>query len=238
MLVDLTLKYPKRAGFCYDMNFIALLTGMRTRVKICGITRAEDGRAAARAGADAIGLVFYLKSPRYVAVQQAQAICRELPPFVSVVALFVNALREQVAEVLDSVPVDLLQFHGTEQAEQCTGFGRPYIKAIAMKEGCDPLSTMKEHPEASGFLLDAWQPELHGGGGVTFDWAQIPERSVKPMILAGGLTAENISQAVARTRPFAVDVSSGVESDKGIKSVEKIQAFMRGIERGDGSHAI
>ena len=237
MLVDLTLKYPKRAGFCYDMNFIALLTGMRTRVKICGITRAEDGRAAARAGADAIGLVFYLKSPRYVAVQQAQAICRELPPFVSVVALFVNALREQVAEVLDSVPVDLLQFHGTEQAEQCTGFGRPYIKAIAMKEGCDPLSTMKEHPEASGFLLDAWQPELHGGGGVTFDWAQIPERSVKPMILAGGLTAENISQAVARTRPFAVDVSSGVESDKGIKSVEKIQAFMRGVERGDASQA-
>jgi len=219
------------------MNFMVLLTGMRTRVKICGITRAEDGRAAARAGADAIGLVFYLKSPRYVAVQQAQEICRELPPFVSVVALFVNALREQVAEVLDSVPVDLLQFHGTEQAEQCTGFGRPYIKAIAMKEGCDPLSTIKEHPEASGFLLDAWQPELHGGGGVTFDWAQMPERSVKPMILAGGLTAENISQAVARTRPFAVDVSSGVESDKGIKSVEKIQAFMRGIERGDASQA-
>ncbi len=219
------------------MNFIVLLPGMRTRVKICGITRPEDGRAAAQSGADAIGLVFFAKSPRYVALQQAQTICRDLPPFVSVVALFVNARREQVTEVLDSVPVDLLQFHGTEQAEQCIGFGRPYIKAIAMKEGCEPLSTMKEHPEASGFLLDAWQPELHGGGGVTFDWAQMPERSAKPVILAGGLTAENISQAVARTRPFAVDVSSGVESDKGIKSVEKIQAFMRGIERGDASQA-
>ncbi|MEA2079738.1 MAG: phosphoribosylanthranilate isomerase [Pseudomonadota bacterium] len=210
---------------------------MRTRVKICGITRPEDGREAAQAGADAIGLVFYLKSPRYVALQQAQAICRELPPFVSVVALFVNAPREQVTQVLDAVPVDLLQFHGTEQAEQCAGFARPYIKAIAMKEGCDALSTMKAHPEASGFLLDAWQPELHGGGGVSFDWAQMPERSAKPMILAGGLTAENISQAVARTRPFAVDVSSGVESDKGIKSVAKIRAFMRGVERGDASQA-
>ena len=221
------------------MHFIllVLLIGMRTRVKICGITRPEDGRAAAQAGADAIGLVFYLKSPRYVAMQQAQAICRELPPFVSVIALFVNAPREQVSEVLDSVPVDLLQFHGTEQAEQCAGFGRPYIKAIAMREGCDPLSTMNAHPEASGFLLDAWQPELHGGGGVTFDWAQIPESSAKPMILAGGLTAENISRAIARMRPFAVDVSTGVESDKGIKSVEKIQAFMRGIERGDASQA-
>ncbi|MEN8761335.1 MAG: phosphoribosylanthranilate isomerase [Thiogranum sp.] len=210
---------------------------MRTRVKICGITRAEDGRAAAQAGADAVGLVFYLKSPRYVAVQQAQAICRELPPFVSVVALFVDAPRELVVEVLDSVPVDLLQFHGAEQAEQCAGFGRPYIKAIAMKEGCDPLSTMNAHPEASGFLLDAWQPDLHGGGGVPFDWGQVPARSARPMILAGGLTAENVSRAVARTRPFAVDVSSGVESEKGIKSVEKIRAFMRGIERGDASQA-
>jgi len=221
------------------MRFIALvpLIGMRTRVKICGITRPEDGRAAARAGADAVGLVFYAKSPRYVALQQARAICRELPPFVSVVALFVNAPREQVTQVLDSVPVDLLQFHGTEPAEQCAGFGRHYIKAIAMREGSDPLLTMNAHPEACGFLLDAWQPELHGGGGVLFDWAQMPERSAKPMILAGGLTAENISQAIARTRPFAVDVSSGVESDKGIKSMEKIQAFMRGVERGDAIQA-
>jgi len=221
------------------MHFISpvLLIGMRTRVKICGITRPEDGRAAAQAGADAIGLVFYAKSPRYVALQQAQTICRELPPFVSVVALFVNALYEQVAAVLDSLPVDLLQFHGTEPAQQCSGFGRPYIKAIAVKEGYDAQSTMNAHPEASGFLLDAWQPQRHGGGGVTFDWARMPENSAKPMILAGGLTADNISRAVALTRPYAVDVSSGVESDKGIKSVEKIQAFMRGVERGDASQA-
>lgn len=219
------------------MDLIVPLTGMRTRVKICGITRPEDGRAAAQAGADAIGLVFYANSPRYVALQQAQAICRALPPFVSVVALFVNARREQVTEVLNAIPVDLLQFHGNEQAEQCVSFGRPYIKAIGMREGSDPLSTMEVHPEACGFLLDAWQPELYGGGGVVFDWAQIPARSDKPMILAGGLTADNITQAVSRTRPFAVDVSTGVESDKGIKSVEKIQAFMRGVERGDTSQA-
>jgi phosphoribosylanthranilate isomerase len=235
--VEMTLKCPKRVCFCYDMIFTALLIGMRTRVKICGITRPEDGRAAAQAGADAVGLVFYAKSPRYVALQQAQTICRELPPFVSVVALFVNASREQVTAVMDSVPVDLLQFHGSEASEQCSGFGRPYIKAIAMREGCDPQSTMNAHPEASGFLLDAWQPQRHGGGGIAFDWNQMPEESAKPMILAGGLTAENISQAVVQTRPFAVDVSSGVESDKGIKSVEKIKAFMRGVERGDASQA-
>ena len=221
------------------MHFISLvlLIVMRTRVKICGITRPEDGRAAAQAGADAVGLVFYAESPRYVALEQAQRICRELPPFVSVVALFVNASRNQVAAVLDSVPVDLLQFHGREAAEQCSGFGRPYIKAIAMKAGSDPRSVMNAHPEAAGFLLDAWQPQRHGGGGVTFDWKQVPEKSAKPIILAGGLTAENIGQAVIETRPFAVDVSSGVESDKGIKSVEKIQAFMRGVERGDSSQA-
>jgi phosphoribosylanthranilate isomerase len=221
------------------MHFIppVLLIDMRTRVKICGITRPEDASAAAQAGVDAIGLVFYLESPRYVALQQAQAICRELPPFVSVVALFVNAPREQVAAVLDAVPVDLLQFHGTEPAEQCAGFDRPYIKAVAMRQGCDPLSTLKAHPEASGFLLDAWQPERHGGGGVVFDWAQMPERPDRPIILAGGLTPDNIGQAVVQTRPFAVDVSSGVESEKGIKSVKKIQAFMRGVARGDASQA-
>ena len=214
-----------------------LLIGMRTRVKICGITRAEDGRAAARAGVDAIGLVFYPNSPRFVTPAQAADICRILPPFVSVVALFVDAPREQVEEVLKSVPVDLLQFHGSESAEQCVGFGRPYIKAIAMRQGGDALAAMNMHPEACGYLLDAWQPELHGGGGVPFDWAQMPASSNKPVILAGGLTPDNISRAVIQTRPFAVDVSSGVELDKGIKSVEKIQAFIRGVQRGDASQA-
>ena len=210
---------------------------MRTRVKICGITRPEDARAAAGAGADAIGLVFYAKSPRYVELDQAQAICRALPPFVNVVGLFVNAPREQVARVLEAVPVDTLQFHGSEDRSRCEGFARPYIKAIGMKEDADPARDMDAHPEACGFLLDAWQPDIHGGGGVAFDWSRIPDRAAKPIILAGGLTPDNVTRAVMQTRPFAVDVSSGVELEKGIKSGEKMQAFIRGVERGDASQA-
>ncbi len=208
---------------------------MRTRVKICGITRAEDGQAAARSGADAIGLVFYDKSPRYVDIIQGQAICGALPPFVTVVALFVNAGREWVWAVLDALPVHLLQFHGTESARDCEGFGLPYIKAIAMQAGVDPLQAMRAHPGAAGFLLDAYQPDTHGGGGAAFDWRRMPERTEKPAILAGGLTPDNVAQAVALTRPYAVDVSSGVEVAKGIKSAEKIEAFIRGVERGDAS---
>ena len=206
---------------------------MLTRVKICGITRPEDGFAAAQAGADAIGLVFYAKSPRLVDLPQAQAVCRALPPFVSVVALFVNAPRAQVEQVLNAVPVDVLQFHGSESADLCTGFSRPYIKAIGMQQESDPLSVMAAHPAASGFLLDAWQPDTHGGGGVAFDWAQMPHSADKPLILAGGLTPDTVSAAIAQTHPFAVDVSSGVEQDKGIKSADKIEAFIRGVERGD-----
>jgi len=210
---------------------------MRTRVKICGITRPEDGEAAAQAGADAIGLVFYAKSPRCVELSRAQEICRALPPFISVVALFVDAQREQVEKVLSAVPVDVLQFHGSESAGQCTGFGRPYIKAVGMQPGLDLQSVIQSHPEACGFLLDAWQPDTHGGGGVAFDWAQVPASSGKPLVLAGGLTAESVAEAITRTRPFAVDVSSGVELEKGIKSTEKMQAFIRGVESGDASKA-
>jgi phosphoribosylanthranilate isomerase len=210
---------------------------MRTRVKICGITRPEDGQAAAWAGADAIGLVFYEQSPRYVDVLQAQAICAALPPFVTVVGLFVNAGRERVSAVLDALPVDLLQFHGAESARDCEGFDRPYIKAIAMQGGVDPVPTMRVHPAAAGFLLDAYQPLTHGGGGVVFDWRTVPERTEKPAILAGGLTPENVAEAVVLTRPYAVDVSSGVETAKGIKSADKIKAFIRGVERGDASEA-
>lgn len=206
---------------------------MRTRVKICGITRAQDGCAAAQAGADAIGLVFYDQSPRYVEPGQAAEICAALPPFVSVVGLFVNAPREQVGAVLAQLPIDLLQFHGTERADQCEGFGRPYIKAIGMKDGVDVAGVMQAHPQASGFLFDAWQPDIHGGGGVAFDWKAMPVIDDRPAILAGGLAPENIEQAVRQTRPWAVDVSSGVEQDKGIKSAEKIEAFIRGVVRGD-----
>lgn len=208
---------------------------MRTRVKICGITRQEDGLVAANAGADAIGLVFYARSPRYVEIGQAQEICRVLPPFVSVVALFVNADREQVSTVLDYVPIDLLQFHGTETTAACEGFGRPYIKAVAMKPDCDIQQEMNAHPAASGYLLDAWQPDTHGGGGVAFDWNRVPTERGGAVILAGGLTPENVTQAVKQTRPFAVDVSSGVEVEKGIKSAEMIEAFIRGVQSGDAS---
>ena len=210
---------------------------MRTRVKICGITRSEDALAAARAGADAIGLVFYPSSPRFVRLEQAQAICRDLPPFVSVVALFVNAARDEIDSVLAAVPVDLLQFHGSESAQDCSGFPRPYIKAIGMQPGMDPLADMADHPQASGFLLDAWQPDIHGGGGVAFDWNQAPQQCDRPLVLAGGLTADTVTAAIGQLRPFAVDVSSGVEERKGIKSESKIQAFMRGVERGDASRA-
>ncbi|WP_455233800.1 phosphoribosylanthranilate isomerase [Thiogranum longum] len=210
---------------------------MRTRVKICGITRPVDGKAAAEAGADAIGLVFYANSPRCVDLEQARAICRELPPFVSVVALFVNASREQVAQVLDAVPVDLLQFHGEETAQQCEGFQRPYIKAIAMKQGLDLRATMDKHRLARGFLLDTYHPHVPGGGGVAFDWSQVPSGIGKPLVLAGGLTPDNVCQAVVEVRPYAVDVSSGVEVQKGIKSEDKIQAFIRGAQRGDASQA-
>ncbi len=206
---------------------------MRTRVKICGITREQDGLAAARAGADAIGLVFYARSPRHVTAERAARICAQLPPFVSVVALFVNPTREQVGEVLAEVPVDLLQFHGSESAAQCEGHGRPYIKAIGMKDDLDPEAAIAAHPHASGFLFDAWQPEIHGGGGVAFDWARMPAIGERPAILAGGLTPDNVEQAIRLTRPWAVDVSSGVEVDKGIKSAEKIEAFIRGVARGD-----
>lgn len=208
---------------------------MRTRVKICGITRSEDAQALARAGADALGLVFYPASPRCVEIPQAQAVCRGLPPFVSVVALFVNAPHARVRAVLDALPVDLLQFHGQEQARDCEQYERPYIKAVGMQPGVDAEAVMAAHPAAAGFLLDAYQPDIHGGGGVAFDWKQVPHANDRPLILAGGLDAENIAVAIRQTRPYAVDVSSGVEIQKGIKSEERIQSFMRGVRRGDAS---
>jgi phosphoribosylanthranilate isomerase len=208
---------------------------MRTRVKICGITRAEDALAAARAGADAIGLVFYEASPRYMDIDRARAVCAVVPPFVSVVALFVNPDAVRVQSVLEALPVDLLQFHGHEAAADCEGFSRPYIKAIGVQPGTDPRQVMDAHPRACGYLLDAWQPDIHGGGGVSFDWQQMPETDGRPLILAGGLNPDNVVEAIAQTRPFAVDVSSGVEISKGIKSQDKIEAFMRGVERGDAN---
>lgn len=196
------------------------------RVKICGITRVEDGLAAAAAGADAIGLVF-AESSRRVSPAQAQAIVRALPPFIKVVGLFVDAGEAEVKEVLRQVPLDLLQFHGRESPEFCRAAGRPYIKAIAMQVGKDVTVEAARYPEAAGLLFDAYHPALAGGSGETFDWERVPRDLRQPVILAGGLTPENVAAAVRAVRPYAVDVSSGVEVSKGIKSAEKIAAFIR-----------
>jgi phosphoribosylanthranilate isomerase len=205
----------------------------RTRVKICGITRVEDAAAVVQYGADALGLVFYPQSPRYIDTARAREIAESVAPFVTVVGLFVNATPDNIRQIIDTVPVGLLQFHGNEDNDLCKSFGLPFIKSIAMQEGMDTGPRMERYPDAAGFLLDAWQPQSHGGGGETFDWKTIPESFPAPMILAGGLTPGNLSTAIKMTRPYAVDVSSGVESAKGIKSADKIAAFMQGVEDSD-----
>ncbi|MFQ5994721.1 MAG: phosphoribosylanthranilate isomerase [Acidiferrobacterales bacterium] len=202
---------------------------MRTRVKICGITRIEDGLAAARFGADAIGLVFYRASRRCVTVEQARAITCALPPFIARVGLFVDAAAEEVQVALRAIRLDLLQFHGNESAEVCNAFHRPYIKAIRMAEEIDLYAAQATYASAVGLLLDTHVPELPGGSGDTFNWARVPYDLEKPVILAGGLTAANVQEAIKGVRPFAVDVSSGVESVPGIKDPEKISEFIRKV---------
>jgi phosphoribosylanthranilate isomerase len=203
---------------------------MRTRVKICGITRPEDGIEAARLGADAIGLVFYAPSPRAVGVAQAQAVCAALPPFVSVVGLFVDAPAAEVLEVLQAVPLDVLQFHGEEAPAYCAAFGRPYLKALRMRDGLDVAAEARRYADAQGLLLDTYVPGAAGGTGQSFDWQRVPQNLEKPIILAGGLTPDNVAEAITIARPYGVDVSGGVEQAKGIKSVAKMAAFMRGVE--------
>lgn len=199
------------------------------RSKICGITRVEDALAAAEAGADAIGLVFYAKSPRAVSVQQARAIIAALPPFVTSVGLFVNASRCELGEILDAVPLDLLQFHGDETPAECDSYNRPYIKALRVKPGDDIAVQVALYANARGVLLDTYVPGVPGGTGEAFDWSLVPANLNKPLILAGGLSATNVAQAIAQVRPFAVDISGGVEATKGIKDAAKIQAFMDAV---------
>ncbi|MCG7946879.1 MAG: phosphoribosylanthranilate isomerase [Candidatus Thiodiazotropha taylori] len=206
---------------------------MRTRIKICGITRTEDALTATRLGADAIGLVFYPPSPRLVSAEQAQRIVKSLPPFVTVVGLFVNEDRAVIEQILNQVPLDLLQFHGDESAEDCSGFGRPWIKAIRMRQDTDLLSLEQQYKDASGLLLDTYQAGVPGGTGKTFDWDLVPESLAGRVILAGGLNSENVTRAVASLHPYAVDVSGGVEAAKGIKDAAKIEAFITGVMRGD-----
>ncbi len=204
----------------------------RTRVKICGITRVEDGRCAAALGADAIGLVFFSDSPRHVTIATAQEITAALDPFVTVVGLFVNAGAGEIEQVLGQVPLDLLQFHGQESNADCNRFGVPFIKSIAMRPDVAVAAVMDAYPDARGYLLDTWQPKTHGGGGQVFDWQQIPANLPSPFILAGGLDPDNVAAAVSQVRPYAVDVSSGVESAPGVKSADKISAFMNGVRNG------
>ncbi|MBV4551108.1 phosphoribosylanthranilate isomerase [Pseudomonas sp. SWRI102] len=199
------------------------------RSKICGITRVEDALAAVEAGADAIGLVFYAKSPRAVTVQQARAIIRALPPFVTPVGLFVNASRCELGEILDAVPLAMLQFHGDETPDDCEGWHRPYIKALRVKAGDDISASCQAFSGASGILLDTYVEGVPGGTGEAFDWALVPRGLCKPIILAGGLTVQNVAEAIAHVRPYAVDVSGGVEQAKGIKDQAKIRAFMAAV---------
>jgi phosphoribosylanthranilate isomerase len=204
-----------------------------TRVKICGITRPEDGLLAAQAGADAIGLVFYGKSPRNVELEQAVKIVRALPPFVTSVALFVNPQEDEVNAVLRTVRPDVLQFHGEELPEFCRGFNLPYLKAIRVRAETDLLQFAALYSDAQGLLLDAWSDAGHGGTGERFDWNLIPAGLPKPFILAGGLTPTNVRLAVETVRPWAVDVSSGVEVSKGIKDAAQITAFMKEVKNAN-----
>lgn len=206
-----------------------------TRIKICGITREEDLLAAARLGADAIGLVFYPKSPRYVTPQRAAELLRALPPFVTSVGLFVNASPEEVRATLAVAPLDLLQFHGDEEPEYCTSFGQPYLKAVRVKPGVDLVQYAARYASARGLLLDAFVEGIPGGTGLSFDWSLIPGGLPLPVVLSGGLDPANVQQAVERVKPWAVDVSSGVEANdgintlKGIKDAAKIAAFVQGV---------
>ena len=201
------------------------------RIKICGITRVEDALAAAQAGADAIGLVFHAASPRAVSIEQARAIAQALPPFVTVVGLFVDAPETVIRAVLEQVPLDLLQFHGDEPDSFCQRFARPYLKAVRVRPGDDLNALAANWSGACGILLDSYKPGGPGGTGETFDWSMIPSQRPWTLVLAGGLQADNVRQAIDMTAPWAVDVSGGVEAAKGIKDVDKINAFIHEVKR-------
>jgi len=202
---------------------------MRTRIKICGITRAEDARMAAELGADAIGLVFYAPSPRSIDPEQARAIVAALPPFVTAVGLFVDPAPDQVDSVLRRCSLGLLQFHGDEAPDFCRDFGLPYIKAAQVRADADLVQYLSRYHAAQGWLLDAYHDRLYGGTGEAFDWKLVPRDLAKPVILSGGLTPDNVGAAVRQVRPWAVDVSSGVEAAKGVKDAAKIAAFIAGV---------
>jgi len=203
---------------------------LRTRVKICGITRVEDALTAVAHGCDAIGLVFYGPSPRNVDIQRAAEIVAALPPFVSSVGLFVDAMPGEINTVLAEVQLDLLQFHGEESPDACRLYGLPYMKAVRVRDDTNLLQYATQYQDARALLLDAFLPGVAGGTGHVFDWSLIPQQLPVPLVLAGGLTPDNVAGAIRQVRPYAVDVSGGVEESKGIKNAAKIAAFMQGVQ--------
>ena len=213
---------------------------MRTRAKICGITRLEDVQAVVQAGADAIGFVFFPPSPRHVDVEQASLLVQAIPAYVQSVGLFVNSSAEEIQNILKKVPLDILQFHGDESPEQCKqiaqAVGRRWYKAIQVKPELDIVEEINKYQKfgASAVLLDAWHPDLKGGTGHSFDWTTFPKLNI-PLILAGGLNPDNIEQAILTTQAYAVDVSGGVESAKGIKDQQLVERFMQGVQRGSAN---
>ena len=229
--------WSKGIAFVATANSVASthIPTMRTRVKICGFTRPEDAKAAADLGVDAIGLVFYPPSPRHVDIAQARSIIHALPPFVTVVGLFVNEDPQRVADVLTALRIDLLQFHGEESPGYCSAFDRAYIKAIRMTPGTDLALLASDYHTACGLLLDADDPAAKGGTGKDFDWAMIPPACPLPVILAGGLNPGNARAALQQVLPYGLDVSSGVEAAKGIKDASKMAAFIKEIKDFDQS---
>jgi phosphoribosylanthranilate isomerase len=209
---------------------------MRTHVKICGFTRVEDAVFAAQQGVDAIGLVFYAPSPRNVSIEQAQKIVAALPAFTTVVGLFVNETKAKIREVLQAVPLDCLQFHGDELPDDCRIYGKRYIKAIRMQADTDVSALAQHYYDAAGLLLDAYHTDARGGTGMVFDWELIPTHCALSIILAGGLDETNVKQAIQTVQPYALDLSSGVESSKGIKDVRKIAALIQQVNEGDREH--
>ena len=214
---------------------------MRTRAKICGITRVEDVHAVANAGCDAIGFVFYPPSPRHVTLERAEILIQSVPAYVQAVGLFVNSHADEIQAILNKIPLDILQFHGDETPEQCQAIaqqvGRRWYKAIQVKPDLDAVAEIQGYQDAgaSAVLLDAWHPDLKGGTGHSFDWDTFPKLDI-PLILAGGLNPDNIEQAILTTQAYAVDVSGGVESAKGIKDQQLIERFMQGVHRGSAKY--
>lgn len=205
----------------------------RTRIKICGITRIEDAHAAVAAGVDAIGLVFSPRSPRYLEIERARAIVDQLPPLVTVVGVFVNQTIEVVRETADRVRLHLLQLHGDESPAQCRRYGRSYIKAVRMHDDVDLSAIAREFADCRGLLLDTYKPGIEGGTGETFSWNRIPAAMTKPVLLAGGLDPANVGEAIEQVRPFAIDVSSGVEKSKGVKDARKIERLVKAVRAAD-----